>query len=341
MRVAVTGASGFIGTHVVASLAARGDTAIPMTRPFDPATLTSALQLQGVDVVVHLAGVVSAIRREDFFAANVGGTEIVARAARDARARLVHISSLAAAGPATASAPRSEEDEPHPITAYGESKLEGERVVRDLEELHWTILRPGVVYGPGDRAMLPLFRYARLGVLPLVGEASAAYTFIYIDDAVRAIIAAVDGGPANDVLFIGHAQPVTPGRLLETVAAAVRGPHRVPGAAEALACEAGQQRGSPAVLIHVPRSLTRAAAALGDLVGALTGRPATINSRRYVELYAPGFVCRVDRMRERLGVAANVDLMEGVFLTAAWYRDHAWLRGRPRPALKRQAGTRL
>ena len=108
MRVAVTGASGFIGTHVVASLAARGDTAIPMTRPFDPATLTSALQLQGVDVVVHLAGVVSAIRREDFFAANVGATAIVARAARDARARLVHISSLAAAGPAPAAAPRSE-----------------------------------------------------------------------------------------------------------------------------------------------------------------------------------------------------------------------------------------
>jgi len=80
MRVAVTGASGFIGTHVVASLAARGDTAIPITRPFDPAALTSALQF--VDVVIHLAGVVSAVRREDFFTANVGATEVVPREAR-------------------------------------------------------------------------------------------------------------------------------------------------------------------------------------------------------------------------------------------------------------------
>jgi nucleoside-diphosphate-sugar epimerase len=320
MHVAVTGASGFIGTHVVASLTARGDTAIPITRPFDPATLTSTLQRQGVDVVVHLAGVVSAIRREDFFAANVGATEVVARAARDARARLVHISSLAAAGPARPSAPKSEEDEPRPITAYGQSKLEGERVVRHLEDLHWTILRPGVVYGPGDRAMLPLFRYARLGVLPLVGDASAAYTFIYIDDAVRAILAAVDCEPANDVTFIGHERPVTPRRLLETVAAAVRG---------------------QAMLIHVPRALTRAGAAVGDLVGALTGRPTTINSRRYSELHAPGFVCRVDRMRWRLGVVASVDLTEGVFRTAGWYREHAWLGGGPGPALKREAGTRL
>jgi len=79
-------------------------------------------------------------------------------------------------------------------------------------------------------------------------------------------------------------------------------------------------------------------AEMSDALPALTGRPATINSRRYSELYAPGFVCHVDRMHERLGVVASVDLTDGVFLTAAWYRDHAWLSGRP--ALKRKVGTR-
>src|SRR4029453_9712877 len=101
-----------------------------------------------------------------------------------AGARLVHVSSLAAAGPAPASGPRAELDPPRPITAYGRSKLEGEHAVAGVAGLRWTILRPGVVYGPGDRAMRPLFRYAERGVLPLVGNDRAAYTFVFISYAV-------------------------------------------------------------------------------------------------------------------------------------------------------------
>jgi nucleoside-diphosphate-sugar epimerase len=306
LRIAITGATGFIGTHLAASVVARGDVAIPIKRPFDPATLTSTLRLERVDVVVHLAGVVSAVRREAFFAANVDATRVVAHATRDAGARLVLISSLAAAGPAPASSPRSEDDEPRPITAYGESKLQGEQVVRGLDGLRWTILRPGVVYGPADRAMLPLFRYAQRGVLPLVGDAGAAYTFIYIDDAVGAILAAVDCDRTGDVMFLGHPRPVTPRDLLSAI-------KRVTG--------------SSARLIGVPRPLVRLAALFGDVAGRLSGRPATITSRRYAELYSPGFVCRVERLRDRLGVVAAVDVPEGLARTMAWYVANGWVIG--------------
>ena len=129
---------------------------------------------------MHLAGVVSATRMSDFFDVNVEGTRAVAQAARAAGARLVHVSSLAAAGPAPPTAPRSENDPSAPITPYGDSKLEGERVVASTEGLTWTILRPGVVYGPGDRAMLPVFKCARFGVMPLVGRASAAYSIVHV-----------------------------------------------------------------------------------------------------------------------------------------------------------------
>jgi dihydroflavonol-4-reductase len=309
LRIAITGATGFIGTHLAASVATRGDAAIPIKRPFDPATLTSTLHLERVDVVVHLAGVVSAVRREAFFTANVDATRVVAHATRDAGARLVHISSLAAAGPAPASRPRSEDDEPQPITAYGESKLQGEQVVRGVDGLRWTILRPGVVYGPADRAMLPLFRYAQRGVLPLVGDADAAYTFVYIDDAVRAILAAVDCDRTGDVMFLGHPRPVTPRDLLSAI-------KRVTG--------------SPARLIAVPRPLVRLAALFGDVAGRLSGTPATINSRRYAELYSPGFVCRVERLRDRLGVIAAVDVPEGLARTMAWYVANGLVAGNDR-----------
>src|SRR5262249_14420031 len=154
--------------HVVTALGARGDAVAPIARPFDRATLAQAFR--GTDVVVHLAGVVSAVRETVFVSANVDATRVVASAARDAGTRLVHISSLAAAGPAAPSAPRSEDDVPSPITAYGRTKLEGERVIQGMTDLRWTILRPGVVYGPGDRAVTPLFQYGRLRVLPLVGR---------------------------------------------------------------------------------------------------------------------------------------------------------------------------
>ena len=300
-RVAVTGASGFIGRHMTAAIAARGDASVPIARPFHASTLADAFR--DVDTVVHLAGLTAAVRARDLITANVDGTRVVAEAAAAVGARMIYVSSLAAAGPAPASAPRSEDDPPAPITPYGRSKLEGERVVAATPGLKWTILRPGAVYGPGTDALLPLFRAASFGILPLVGRAGAAYTFIHIDDVVRAITAAIDvdvSGP----LFVGHPLPVTTRELVEAVRAA---------------------SGGTATIIRVPLGLTRIAAAGGDVAGLITGRVAAINRWRYAELAADGFVCRVDRLREWLGVVAQVELADGMTGMARWYRSEGWL----------------
>jgi nucleoside-diphosphate-sugar epimerase len=302
LRVAVTGSNGFIGRHVVATLASRGHTAVGVRRPFEHRALSDTFR--GVDVIVHLAGVVSAVSDAAFVDGNVRATSLVAAAAAAAGRRLVHISSVAAAGPAPPSAPRVESDPPNPITTYGRTKLAGEMEVRRTEQLRWTILRPGVVYGPGDKALLPLFRFARRGVLPLVGNPAAAYTFIYIDDAVRAILAAVERDLHGETIFVGHPIPVSPRALLETITDTLR---------------------TRAVVVRVPRVLVRAAAITGDLTGRLTGRTATVTSRRYVELYAPGFVCLVDRMTERLGISAQVGLREGHAKAARWYGEQGLL----------------
>jgi nucleoside-diphosphate-sugar epimerase len=71
--------------------------------------------------------------------------------------------------------------------------------------------------------------------------------------------------------------------------------------------------------------LTRAAAIAGDLAGMVRGRPSVINSRRYAELASEGFVCRVDRLREHLGIVAEIGLQEGLADTYAWYRRERWL----------------
>ena len=296
MRVAVTGARGFIGRHVAARCAARGDAVTPVARPFAHETLVDTFRR--ADAVVHLAGVVAAASDREYVDGNVTAARVVAGAARDAGARLVHLSSLAAAGPASAAAPRVETDRPAPITQYGRTKLDGERAVAAADGLRWTILRPGVVYGPGDRALVPLFRMARRGVLPLVGRADAAYTFVYIDDLIAAVLAALDRVPAGATIFVGHPQPVSTRALVEAVRDAA---------------------GGRASIVRVPQPLLRGAAWIGDAVGALTGRPAVINSRRFVELDSPGFVCCVDRLRDDLGVEAQVGLVDGLRQAADWY----------------------
>jgi dihydroflavonol-4-reductase len=301
-RIAVTGASGFIGRHLVEHLAARGTDVVAVRRPFEIDTLRDALR--GADAVVHLAGVVSAVHERDYVSANVDGARAVAEATRAAGVPMIHVSSLAAAGPASPRTPRSEDDVPAPINAYGRSKLAGERVVAATDGLRWTILRPGVVYGPRDRALLPVFRLAERGILPLVGRMDAAYTFIHVADLVRVITAAADRPAERDILFVGHPVPVTTRDLLEGVRAA------------------SSVRGR---IVRIPLAITRLAAFGGDAIGVLFGKSALINSRRYAELASEGFVCRVDRLRDRLGIVAEIGLNEGLADAYAWYRREGWL----------------
>ena len=297
MRIAVTGATGFIGRHVVAHLTGRGDSVVAVGRPLERKPLLRAFH--HADTVVHLAGIVSTTRDEEYARVNVDLARVVAEAARDSGARLVHVSSLAAAGPAPPDAPRTETDPPAPMTAYGRSKLEGERAIASVPGLRAIVLRPGVVYGSGDRALLPLFVLATYGVLPLIGRRGAAYTFVHVSDVVRTIAAAVDRQEINDVVSVGYREPVTTRALLEGVRAAAR---------------------RKALIVRVPSPVLRIAAHLGDAGGVLRGRPLPMNSRRYDELMTDGFVYRVDRLRERLGIVAAIGLDEGLAEAAAWYR---------------------
>ena len=160
------------------------------------------------------------------------------------------------------------------------------------------------MYGPRDRGLLPLFRCAARGVLPLVGRRSAGYTFVYVTDLLHAISAGVDREDDGDTVFVGHPRPVGARELLERIRAVVR-----PGAR----------------IVPVPAPALFLAALGGQLAGILSGRPIAINRRRYAELTAEGFVCRVDRLRDRLGVVAEVDVGEGIRRTAAWYREAGWI----------------
>ena len=318
-RAAITGASGFIGWHLAERLRDAGGEVLAIVRPesrgetppgvervavpFLAADLARAFR--GADVVFHLAGRTGAATRGAFDDANVRVTREVALAARDSGARMVHVSSQAAAGPAGLDHPRTEEDPPRPCSDYGASKLAGERVVEATEGLAWTIVRPVAVYGPRDRAFLPLFRLARAGVSPIMGDPAACYMLIHVADLVAALEeAALRDAAIRGTFFVGHPAPHRADAVLATIAAAV---------------------GRPSRFVPVPRALLRAAAAWGAVAAAVGARP-LLDRSKLDELSAGGFVCDVTRAGRVLGTSPRTDIAEGFAATAAWYRGHGQLR---------------
>ena len=181
MKALVTGATGFVGSHLAEALHAagrRGDGAGPLAAEgrgargrracgWCPGTCTmpAALEraVEGQDIIYHVAGLVAARRRGGVSRGQPGRDREPARGGRaaQARPRFVLVSSLAAGGPAPRGPPLTGDEPPHPVTAYGRSKLAAEGG-GSASSLPWTIVRPPIVYGPRDREVLKVFRLARL-----------------------------------------------------------------------------------------------------------------------------------------------------------------------------------
>jgi nucleoside-diphosphate-sugar epimerase len=304
--VSVTGATGFLGTHLVQSFQRAGWRVRAIVRPgglrppppgaevrvslLEHGPLAAAFD--GSDAIVHAAGLTRARNRADLDLVNVGGTRAVVEAANSCQARLVHVSSQAAAGVGTVSRPAREADRPRPVNAYGRSKLASETVLRERSMVSWMIVRPAAVYGPGDRQFLPLLRLAKRGMFPLLGSPTFAFTLVYVEDVARAIVLAAESDAVQrETVFIGHAEP---------------------------------QFGRTYRPFRVPVGLTRIVARCGDAAWRFGCEP-VLDSARLSELTAEGFVCAVDRARHALGFTAEVPLPEGLAQTVRWYRDRGWV----------------
>ena len=327
VTVLVTGATGFIGSHLVERLLSEGAIVRCLMRPVSPRGgaarhlppqgATSILgdlitgagldtALDGVDIVFHLAGVTKALHASDYYLGNVRATENLLSAMSGSSARLIHVSSLAALGPSPDGTPLREDAAPHPLTHYGKSKLAGEQAVRGSKiSGRSTVIRPPVVYGPRDVDVYQVFKAAAGGALLRIGRPESYFSFIYIADLVDGLILAAERRQAaGKAYFLANPGPVS-----------------------------WTEFGATAALTMVKKIRTFTlpvwAAYLGgcfaDLLSRMTGRPGILSRDKILDARQRYWVCDVTRAAVELDFRTRTSLREGVAATLEWYRQAQWL----------------
>jgi nucleoside-diphosphate-sugar epimerase len=326
LKVLLTGANGFVGSHILDNLSAQNiPTRILLRSTSDPAFIASHLSrvevcqgsvcdrssvlraVDGVTHVIHCAGLTKAVRTSEFYEVNQTGTRNVIDAVNESAnkvSRLVHLSSLAAAGPAGADNPAKEQDAPRPVSTYGKSKLAAELDVRNHCRQEFVILRPPGVYGPRDAGFLPMFTAVKRHLLPRP-KASQALSLVFVRDLALAVCECLHhAAAAGKTYFVAAREVVTGCGMAEEIAAQMRRwtlPCALPATGLWTVCLAQ------------------------ELISRITGRARMLSLQKFPELCASGWVCDPGLMERDLGFVCKTPLKEGISATLDWYNKSNWL----------------
>lgn len=308
---AITGATGFIGRRLVSALASAGwrvrvllrrDPVMPEWRNVRPQVVAGALSDEGAlerlvedaNAVIHLAGLIKAARRRQFFDVNRDGAAAVARvtAQISPQAHVLLVSSQAAREPG--------------LSDYAASKRAGEDAVREISGGQATVVRPPAVYGPGDRESLRFFQLAQRKSIPLVGTRDARAAMIHVDDLANLLVALAGAAPRQHVMVPSDNRP--DGYSWEEIFRA---------AARAV----GNQ---DARFFQAPGALLRTTALAGDVARAF-GSANMLNSQKLRELRHPDWTVSDAERAHAPGWEPRFTLEAGFADAVAWYRAAGWL----------------
>lgn len=328
-KVFITGANGFIGSHLTAACLQRGmdvhaavrkNSSMELFRslvaPHDnlkivhpeyesPGKLEETLARENYQFIVHNAGVTKTREEKVYNRINAELTRNLAEAVLKAGVRLtrfIHISSLAALGPLSYP---GEGDRPSPVTAYGRSKLLSEVRLRELSGLPVTVIRPTAVYGPGEKDLLIVFRLLAKGWDLNVGTNPQKLTFVYVRDLVEAIVASMKKQLSGWLAFdISDGSEYSRYALSEAFAAA---------------------SGIRSRRLHIPVDLVRWIARINESYTSFSGKYPALNKDKVKEITAENWYCDIQPARDLLGYAPRYNLTDGITETFRWYKDNRWL----------------
>jgi nucleoside-diphosphate-sugar epimerase len=319
-KALVTGANGFIGSHLVEGLLARGYQVRGLVRKTSNLEWLSGLPIElnygevtnkpslypavkDVDFIFHIAGTTKARNKSEYEFINYQGTKNLLEVCVESNPqikRFVYFSSLAAAGPSNNSHPKNEAAECSPVSDYGEVKLKAEKLAVEFgKSLPTVILRLPAVYGPRDREGITYFKILKKGIRPVFGE---TYSALFINDAVTAaILCAENNIPSGAIYFVSDGDCHSLDEMAEI---------------------AEKLMGVSTLRFKVPKPILNFYACLQD---KFSKNQSIINQDKIKELSQKCWTCDTTKIRNNLGFSPKFSLEEGLKLTIGWYKERRWL----------------
>ncbi len=328
MKVLVTGATGFIGSHVADKLLAKGYDVRCIARKTsnlrwldgknfeiveasldNPESLIKAVE--GVDYVYHVAGLTFARNYEEFLKGNRDATanliSVVEKHAPNIK-RFLFVSSQTVVGPAKSLYEPVDETTPrNPITSYGRSKKEAEDVVLSYKDkIPFTIVRAPAVYGPRDTAIYDIFRTVKMGLGTMVGFRDKYISLIHSEDLSRGIIEAAESEKTKDeIYFVSSEEFYTWKQLINIIA---------------------EKMNKKFVLkIRLPHFIVLTVAAISEFLGKFSDKPPVFNYEKGIDFIQDYWICSTEKAKRDFGYRQMMSIEDGMQNTIEWYKQNKWL----------------
>jgi len=325
VKALVTGATGFIGSHLTEGLLKKGIQVrcllrkpeelkwlknLPVEVVQGDITHKDSLRkaVKGMDQIYHLAGVTKAIKEKTYFEVNAIGTKNLVMAVLEKNPhiqKLVYLSSQAAAGPSR-NGSRKESDPCEPISPYGQSKWMGEEfALAHSHELPLIILRPSAVYGPRDRDIYSFFKCLSKRINPCLTGALQHISLCYVEDVIQAIFRATEPQTKSGEIFFlsdGHS-------------------YRMEEVGDTFA----QVMGVRTLRLRVPKQMILGIAFFSEYLSKFSKKPPLINKGKAREMVQRNWTCDITKARTVLGFHPQFPLFRGAQLTFDWYKKEKWL----------------
>lgn len=328
MNCLVTGATGFIGSHIVDILMDRGFEVRCLVRANSDLTWLNGknvelfetsytdteklkLAVKDIDIIYHVAGTIAAKNYDGYLLGNKMPTINLLNAVLESGTQLkrfLYVSSQTAIGPSESREKPKTEDMPMtPITSYGKSKKETElEVYNYFDKIPITIVRPPAVYGPRDKAILAVFQSVKLGIGTLMGFNDKYVSLVHSSDLSRGIVeASLSENTISKTYFISSKEFYTWKQIIGIIKKTLEKKFLI--------------------TINLPHSLILTLGTISELIGKLTGSVPVFNYEKGIDFIQNYWTCSIENANKDFGYEQKMSIEDGIAETVEWYKQNKWM----------------